>query len=139
MGAETAWEDPVNSEERRAKLNQLTERIIGCAYTVANELGCGFLEKVYENALGHELRKARLPFTQQHAINVHYDGVVVGDYVADLVVDDRVVVELKATKALDKVHLAQCLNYLKATPYELCLLFNFGRPRLEIKRIIQDT
>lgn len=114
----------------------MTEQIIGCAFKVANALGHGFLEKVYENALTHELRKAGLECVQQRAIPVLYDGVVVGDYVADIVVDGSVVVELKSVKALDEIHMAQCMNYLKATGLKKCLLLNFGRPRIEIKRIL---
>lgn len=115
-------------------LNLLTEKIIGCAYKVSNELGCGFLEKVYENALAHELRKAGLSTEQQKPIIVRYDGVVVGEYVADLVVEGCVLIELKACKSLDDIHSAQCLNYLKATNFPICLLINFGRPKVEIKR-----
>jgi GxxExxY protein len=115
-------------------LNLLTEKIIGCAYKVSNELGCGFLEKVYENALAHELRKADLSAEQQKPIIVRYDGVVVGEYVADLVVEGCVLIELKACKSLDDIHSAQCLNYLKATNFPVCLLINFGRPKVEIKR-----
>jgi GxxExxY protein len=113
----------------------LTEKIIGCAYTVLNTLGCGFLEKVYENALAHELRKAGLSLQQQKVITVRYDGVVVGDYAADMVVEEQVLVELKAVKAFDDIHMAQCLNYLKATGLHACLLLNFGCTRLGIKRI----
>jgi GxxExxY protein len=118
------------------QLNVISERVIGSAFAVANLLGCGFLEKVYENALCHELRKAGLDARQQHAIPVLYDGVVVGDYAADILVDECVLVELKAVKALDQVHVAQCLNYLKATGVPLCLLLNFGTPRLQIKRLM---
>jgi len=118
------------------RLNQITEQIIGCAYTVGNQLGCGFLEKVYENALAHELRKAGLVVAQQQPITVRYDGVVVGDYIADLLVAECVMVELKAVKALDDVHLAQCLNYLKATGLQVCLLINFGNPKVEVRRVV---
>ncbi len=114
----------------------LTEQIIGCAYTVANQLGHGFMEKVYENALAHELRKAGLHAIQQQGIEVHYDGIVVGDFAADIVVENRVIVELKATKSLEDVHLAQCLNYLKATGLPVCLLMNFGVPKIVVKRIV---
>ncbi len=127
----------MNPEELMSEINRITEVIIGCAYTVGNTLGCGFLEKVYENAFAHELRKAGLLVQPQHAIMVHYDGIVVGEYVADLVVAERVLVELKAVKNLDEIHQAQCLNYLKATGLKVCLLLNFAKPRLEIKRIIR--
>jgi len=99
-------------------------------------LGAGFLEKVYENALAHELRRSRLTVEQQKGIQVLYDGVVVGEYAADLLVNGRVIVELKAVKAFDNVHFAQCLNYLKATGMEACLLINFGTPKIEIKRFV---
>ena len=118
-----------------AKLNPITEKIIGCAYTVSNTLGVGFLEKVYENALAHELRKAGLRVAQQHPIQVRYDGEVVGEYVADFLVERVVLVELKAVRELDAVHMAQSLNYLKATGLKLCLLINFGKTRIEIKRV----
>ena len=88
----------------------LTEQIIGCCYRVANMLGYGFLEKVYENALAHEFRKARAPFEQKKGIEVFYDGVNVGNFVADLVVANRVIVELKAAQAIDDAHVAQCLQ-----------------------------
>jgi GxxExxY protein len=91
------------------------------------------LEKVYENALAHELRKAGLQVSQQHAIVVRYDDVIVGEYAADLLVEGTVVVELKA---LDRVHIAQSINYLKATGLDVCLLLNVGKPRLDIQRIV---
>lgn len=121
---------------RREELNQVTEQIIGSAFTVSNELGSGSLEKVYENALAHELRKAKIRVEQQYPIQVYYDGIVVGNYVADLLIEDCVLVELKAVKALGNVEMAQCLNYLRATDLRICLLLNFGRPRVEVKRIV---
>ena len=125
-------------DERRRRLNELAEKVIGCAFTVANTLGSGFLEKVYENALTHELRKAGLNANQQYGIVVRYDGVVVGEYAADLLVEESLLVELKAARTLDEIHLAQCLNYLKATGLTLCLLINFGSPRIEIKRVVRN-
>jgi GxxExxY protein len=116
----------------------ITERIIGCAFTVMNRLGVGFLEKVYENALAYELRRIGLLAIQQYRISIPYDDIVIGDYTADLLVADSVVVELKAVKALDTIHAAQCMNYLKATGMPICLLLNFGRPRLEIRRFIWE-
>src|SRR5271166_554520 len=117
------------------KFGRISERVIGCAITVANELGTGFVEKVYENALAHELRKAGFA-VEQHGVVVRYDGVVVGEYTADLLVDHSIILELKAVRALYDIHRAQCLNYLKATGLQLCLLINFGNPRLEIKRLV---
>lgn len=116
-------------------LNQITKRIIGCAYTVGNTLGCGFLEKVYENALAHELRKSGVRVNQQQSIQIRYDHVIVGEYVADLLVEESILVELKAVKVLDEIHFAQCLNYLKTTGLKICLLLNFGTPGVEVKRI----
>jgi GxxExxY protein len=118
------------------RVNLLSKRIIGCALTVLHALGTGFLEKVYENALLHELRKAGLAVSQQHRMVVRYDGIVVGDYTVDLLVEDIVLVELKVARAIDEIHHAQCLNYLKATGLHLCLLLNFGKTRLEIERIV---
>ena len=117
-------------------LNTITESIIGCAYTVANTLGHGFLEKIYENALNHELSKNGLRVKHQYPIKVMYDGVVVGDYVVDLLVNDQILLEIKAVNKIQDAHLAQCLNYLKATGYKICLLINFGKPRVEVKRVV---
>jgi len=116
----------------------LTQRVIGSAFTVYNTLGYGFLEKVYENALVHELRKAGLHITQQKPFPVFYDGINVGDYVADLLVGDSLIVELKSAKAIDASHIAQCLNYLKAARLRHGLLLNFGPQRVEIRRLIMD-
>jgi GxxExxY protein len=134
------WKGEMMSQDEssREELNRITERIIGCAYTVGNKLGNGFLEKVYENALAHELRRAGIKVEQQYPIKVYYDGVVVGDYVADLLVEDRVLVELKAIKALGDIEMAQCLNYLKATNSRICLLLNFGQPRIQVRRIVHN-
>lgn len=128
----------MNTDERRLELDGITEKIIGCAYTVGNELGPGFLEKVYENALAHELQKTGLSAKQQYGIQVSYDGVLVGEFAADVFVEECVLVELKTAKALDEAHMAQCLNYLKATGLHICLLINFGTPKVQIKRIVRD-
>ena len=101
-------------------------------------MGCCFLEKVYENALAHELRKKGLHVVQQCPIKVRYDDIVIGEFVADLLVERCVLVELKAVRTLDDIHKAQCLNYLKATGIHVCLLINFGNPKVEIKRILLD-
>ncbi len=127
----------MNTDERRRDLNALSEKVIGCAFTVSNALGTGFLEKVYENALAHELRKAGLGVQQQHGVTVCYDGIVVGEYLADILVEGMLLVELKAIKALNDAHLAQCLNYLKATSLTLCLLLNFGASKIEVRRIVR--
>jgi GxxExxY protein len=116
----------------------ITDLIIKAFYTVYNALGYGFLEKVYENALGIELRKMGLEVVPQALISVHYAGQVVGEYFADLLVDDAVIVEIKASRTLADEHEAQLLNYLKATPYEVGLLLNFG-PKPQIKRKVYDN
>jgi len=120
------------------EINQITEKIIGAAYRVSNTLGSGFLEKVYENAFAYELTKTGLSINQQSPIKVKYDGVIVGDYIADLLVEDCVLVEIKTVKQLDDSHMAQCMNYLKATGLNICLLFNFSSRRLEFKRIVHN-
>lgn len=113
----------------------LTEKIIGCAYTVSNTLGTGFLEKVYENALAIGLSKNKLAYQQQHPIKVAYDGIIVDEYISDLIVESKVLIELKASKCIDDVHVAQCLNYLKAINIRFGLIINFGKPKVEIKRV----
>jgi len=128
----------MNADERRLLLDQVTEKVIGCAHLVSNGLGCGFLEKVYENALAVEFARAGLKVVQQQKIEVRYKDVLVGDYVADLVVEGCVIIEVKAVKVLDQIHAAQCLNYLKATGYHVCLLINFGTPKAGIKRIVHE-
>ena len=120
------------------KHEQLTKQIIQAFYTVYNALGYGFLEKVYENALAVELREMGLTVVQQAEIKVYYAGVLVGKYYADLLVADAVIVEIKAVKEFLKAHEAQLLNYLKATPYEVGLLLNFG-PKPGIKRKVYDN
>ena len=128
----------MQTDERRAELNVITEKIIGCCYAVSNSLGIGFLEKVYENALAIELEKAGVSFSRQVPIPVRYEGRLVGDFVADIVVAESVLVELKAVKALEEAHFAQCMNYLKATGMPLCLLVNFGTPHVHVRRIVNE-
>ncbi len=115
--------------------NKLTEKIIGCAYTISNTLGSGFVEKVYENAFTHELRKNGFEVQQQFPIEVNYDGIVVGKFFADLLVDEIILVELKAVSNLDSNHIAQSLNYLRATGLETCLPINFGQPRIQVRNL----
>jgi len=102
---------------------------------VANELGNGFIEKVYENALAHELRKAKVKVVQPQGIEVFSDGVNVGNYEADLLVEGRVIVEVKAVRELDDAHVAQCLNYMKGTGLGICLLVSFGKSRIQVRRL----
>ena len=126
----------IDNDQDLDEINQLTEKIIGCSYKVSNTLGIGYLEKVYENSLAIELKKNGIPFIQQAPLKVRYDDYIVGDFAVDLLVGNSVLVELKAAKALDGNHFAQCINYLKSSGKKICLLINFGTKRIQIKRII---
>jgi len=132
----------MNTDERGLKasipINDLTEKVIGCSFAVSNTLGSGFLEKVYENALALELRESGLHVTQQHPVHVLYREKVVGDYLADLFVDQRLIIEIKAVKRIDQIHVAQCINYLRATKHHVGLVLNFGKPKLEVKRLVHQ-
>ncbi len=116
--------------------DKITETIIGCAFKVSTTLGAGFLEKVYENALVIELNDAGLKSEQQKPLPVTYRGSIVGDYYADILVEDQVILEIKAAKAIDEIHQAQLINYLKATGIHTGLIVNFGTPKLGIKRMV---
>ena len=129
--------DNEQSTERNVCPEQgLTEKILGAAFKVQNTLGCGFLEKVYENALVVELSRQEVGLQQQKPLQIKYEGAIVGEYLADLVVEDRVIVECKAVGQLDPVHEAQLMNYLKATSIHVGLLLNFGRPKLQYRRFV---
>jgi GxxExxY protein len=121
-----------------ANEKRISERAIGCAYEVGNELGTGFLEAVYENALAMEMRQQGLRFEQQKLLKVFYHGSLVGQYVADFVVEDRLLIELKALSYLNSQHEAQVMNYLKATGITAGLLLNFGTPKVGIRRIVRE-
>ena len=118
------------------EINEVTYAIRGAVFEVNKVLGSGFLEKVYENALLVELRSRGLKAESQVPIKVLYKEEVVGEYVADLLVEDRVIVELKTVEAIDKIHEAQLLNYLKATGIQIGILVNFRHPKAEIKRMV---
>jgi GxxExxY protein len=124
------------ADERRKELNAITFDVIGAAHAIAAELGCGFLERVYENALTIELEMRGRRVEQQSAIDVRYRDRHVGTYFADLLVDRAVLVELKVAAGLDHSHFSQCVHYLRATNRNVCLLLNFGRSRLEFRRIV---
>ena len=117
------------------RLNELSRLVIGCSFAVLNTLGAGFLEKIYENALVYELKKLGLNVVQQRGISIVYAGTIVGEYTVDLLIENMLLVELKAVKNLEDIHKAQCTNYLKGTGLKVCLLLNFGNPKLQIKRI----
>lgn len=118
---------------------EITNKIIGAFYKVYNTLGYGFLEKVYENALKIELRKLNLKVDQQKNIKVVYEGFEVGDYYADLIVEDLVIIELKAAEAICEQHEAQLLNYLKATDIEVGLLLNFGKEAKFVRKVFSNS
>ena len=122
------------NERRYSLINTVSYAIIGAAQRVSSALGVGFLEKVYANALVWELRKSGLEIASQIPYDVLYDGHAVGTYIPDLIVDNRIIVEIKAVPSLEASAKAQCINYLKVTGLPLCLLLNFGRPRLEFSR-----
>ncbi len=119
-------------------LNKISEKIIGCAFTVSNTLGSGFLEKVYQNALVIELLNEGLEVEKEKAITIFYQGKVVGEYFADILVNQQIIIETKAVQSLNEIHQAQLLNYLKATKLPLGLLINFGTPKVQIKRMLND-
>lgn len=116
--------------------SDLTELIIKSSFDVHNVLGYGFLEKVYENALVYELKLNGLDSKQQENLKVYYKDVEAGNYYADLIIEDKVLVELKTCEKLKSEHIAQTLNYLKATKMKVGLLINFGKSRVEFKRLV---
>ena len=117
-------------------IDDLTYKINGAIFEVNKVLGAGFLEKVYENALLFELRNIGLKVKAQAPIDINYKSKLVGKYFADIVVEDLVILEIKAVESLQKIHEAQLLNYLKATKYKIGLLINFTHPKAEIKRFV---
>ena len=114
----------------------LTDRILQAAYTVHNELGCGFLEKVYQEALAIQMTEMNIPFEREKHLKVFYHGKCLQcDYIADFVVDDKVILELKAVTEMDNVFKAQTINYLKITGYKVGFLMNFGQEEFQFKRL----
>ena len=115
----------------------ITEKIRQAAFEVHQYFGNGFLEKVYENSLAYKLRKLEMNVKQQESIKVYFENnIIVGEYIADLVVENKIIIENKAVQSLDKVHFAQLKNYLKATKFRLGLLINFGSKQIQFKRVI---
>jgi GxxExxY protein len=125
----------MNADERR--YDELTAKIIAAVIAVRNELGVGFLERVYRNALFVELTKLGLKVEAEKALTVRYKGVVVGDYFVDLLVEGTVIIEVKQAVGIDDAHLAQTLNYLKSTKLNLALLVDFGKPKAEWRRVVR--
>jgi len=128
----------MNTDYKDFKYKELTEKIIEIFYKVYNNLGYGFLEKVYENAMMLDFKKENITAVSQYAIKVFYEDEIVGEYFADILVDGKVIVEIKAARNLTLENEAQLLNYLKATDKEVGLLLNFG-PKPEIKRKVFDN
>jgi GxxExxY protein len=128
----------MNTDYKDTKYKELTEKVIGIFYKVYNNLGYGFLENVYENAMMIDFKIENIPAISQYAIKVFYENKIVGEYFADILVDGKVIVEIKAARNLALEHEAQLLNYLKATDKEVGLLLNFG-PKPEIKRKVFDN
>lgn len=126
MGTEDVW----------SELNEISQQVIGCAIKVSSTLGVGFIEKVYENALALELQRAGLRVQEQVDLTVRYEGVAVGHYTADILVEGRILLEIKVARAIEDAHQAQLLNYLTATNLRLGLILNFGTSRLGIKRMV---
>ena len=118
--------------------SDLTEVVMGAAFEVANELGAGFLEKVYQRAMIHELALRGVPAKAQVSFPISYKGQYLGEYLADLVVGEKVIVELKCVDRFANEHLAQCINYLKASRLSVALLINFQKPKVEWKRVLLD-
>ncbi len=116
----------------------VTETIIGCAYRVYNKMGFGFLESVYEKCLLIELLKAGLDAESQKPITVYYDDEIVGEFVADIIVNDTVILELKSVRRVIKAHEVQLVNYLVATGKPIGLILNFGESKVEVKRKVKD-
>ena len=119
-------------------LNSLTEAVIGAAYEVSNTLGAGFLEKLYERALMSELILRGMAVHSQVVYPVSYKGSIVGEFMSDLVVEDRLIVELKCVDRFAPIHLAQCLSYLQASRLTLALLINFQHPKVECRRVVRE-
>lgn len=117
---------------------ELTEKIIGCAYRVYNKMGFGFLESVYEKCMLIELRKENLQAESQKPITVCYENEIVGEFIADIIVDDTVILELKSVRHLLQAHEVQLVNYLVATGKPVGLIINFGKKKVEIKRKIKS-
>ena len=128
----------MNTDYEDFKYKKVTEGIIEIFYRVYNKLGYGFLEKIYENAMMKEFKKNGIPAVSQTAIKVIYEDEIIGEYFADILVDHKVIVEIKASKSLAKENEAQLLNYLKATEVEVGLLLNFG-PKPDLKRKVFDN
>ena len=138
MSDENPNQPQINADERRFKHQELTEQIIGVFYEVYNELGHGYLEKIYEEAMARALKAKGFQVQKQASLPVWFRGEIIGVYDADLVINNVVLIELKACKAIDPSHEAQLLHYLRSTEIEIGLLLNFG-PRPQLRRLAFDN
>jgi len=127
----------MDTNGKKILYKDLSYAIVGLAMQVHNKLGYGFLEKVYENALMVQFRRKEIKAKQQAPITVYFNREVVGDYYADILVEDKIIIELKTAEKISGAHRAQVLNYLKATGLQLAILLNFGKEKLEYERFIQ--
>ena len=125
------------SNKEKILYKDTSYKIVGLAMEVHSKLGYGFLEKVYENAMMVLFRRESISAKQQAPITVYFDGEVVGDYYADILVEDKIILELKAIEKITDAHRAQTLNYLKATGLRLAILLNFGKQKLEYERFVK--
>lgn len=126
----------MDTNKKELLYKELSYKVTGLAMQVHTKLGYGFLEKVYENALMVLLRKEGITAEQQAPITVYFEGEIVGEYYADILIEEKIILELKATEKIVDNHVAQALNYLKATGLQLAILLKFGKERLEYKRIV---
>lgn len=124
--------------EAKMEYKEITEKVIGCAFRVYNKMGFGFLENVYEKCMQIELKKLELEFGSQKPVNVYYDDEIVGEYIADIIVNDLIIIELKSVRRIVKAHEMQLVNYLTATQKPVGLIINFGEQKVEIKRKVKD-
>ena len=126
----------MSTDKRR--FDDISKAIIGCAFEVANTLGRGFVENIYANALAKELTRQTVGVRREFPVKVHYKEELVGEFFCDLVVESKVIVEVKASSGLNNLQLSQCLNYLKATGFKLFLLIIFGASSVQVKRIVNN-
>ena len=122
----------------KSELDRISNKIIGNAIKVHRALGPGFVEKIYSRAIAHELEKEDIKFSKEKVIKVKYDGLLVGEQRLDILVEDEIIVEIKAVYEINNFHMSQTLSYLKAADKRLGLILNFARPRLQIRRVVNN-
>jgi len=120
------------------EINEASNKIIGCAIKIHKALGPGFVEKIYSQAMAYELEKEKIEFLREKSIRIEYESVLLGEQRLDFLVEDEIVLEIKAAYEINNFHIAQTLSYLKAAGKRLGLILNFSRPRLQIKRVVNE-